>query len=137
MSLFVDTSVWYAALDRSDRSHDRATGILGSASTVAITDHIMVETHRLAAYRLGSEVADAFLGRVLAGDVDVEVVNLRDLERAAAVRMRYPDQRFSLVDCTSFVVMERLRLEEVASFDDDFAVYRYGRGDAKAFTVIR
>ena len=41
------------------------------------------------------------------------------------------------MDRTSFAAMERLGLTRVASFDDDFAVYRYGRGRTKAFDVLR
>jgi hypothetical protein len=33
--------------------------------------------------------------------------------------------------------MERLGITRVASFDDDFAVYRYGRLRDRAFDVIR
>ena len=113
MSLFVDTSVWYAALDRSDRSHDVARSILTDHGPLAVTDHILVETHRLAAARLGGTVADTFLNNVLGGSAAVEIVGIADLERAARIRAEYPDQRFSLVDCTSFVVMERLRPDRV------------------------
>jgi predicted nucleic acid-binding protein len=137
VSLFVDTSVWYAALDRSDRSHEIAKQLLGHAESPAVTDHIVVETHRLASYRLGTAVGDTFLQTILGGAATVEPVTLPDLERAASVRARYPDQSFSLVDCTSFVVMERLRLNRVATFDDDYAVYRYGADGRRAFTVVR
>jgi len=47
------------------------------------------------------------------------------------------DQTFSIVDRTSFVVMERLGLTRVASFDRDFAIYRYGRDRNRAFEVMR
>jgi hypothetical protein len=33
--------------------------------------------------------------------------------------------------------MERLGLSRVASFDSDFAVYRYGRNRDRAFEVVR
>lgn len=33
--------------------------------------------------------------------------------------------------------MERLGLERAASFDDDFAVYRWGPGRRRAFEVLR
>ena len=49
----------------------------------------------------------------------------------------FPDQDFSLVDRTSFAVMERLGLERAASFDEDFAVYRWGPGRRRAFDVLR
>jgi uncharacterized protein len=34
-------------------------------------------------------------------------------------------------------VMERLGVSRVASFDRDFAIYRYGRKRDKAFEVLR
>ena len=49
----------------------------------------------------------------------------------------FTDQRFSIVDRTSFAVMERLGLTRVASFDQDFAIYRYGRKRDRAFEVLR
>jgi hypothetical protein len=33
--------------------------------------------------------------------------------------------------------MERLGLTRAASFDDDFAIYRYGRSHDRAFEVLR
>ena len=60
-----------------------------------------------------------------------------DLERVFALGEAYPDQGFSIVDRTSFAVMQRLGLERAASLDDDFAVFRYGPGKRKAFTVTR
>jgi len=40
------------------------------------------------------------------------------------------------VDLTSFVVMERLGVHQVASFDNDFAIYRFGPRRERAFTVL-
>ncbi len=34
--------------------------------------------------------------------------------------LRYQDHRFSFVDCTSFAVMQRLRLDVAITLDDDF-----------------
>ena len=47
------------------------------------------------------------------------------------------DQEFSLVDRTSFAVMERLGITRVASFDNQFSVYRFGPRRSRAFEVIR
>jgi predicted nucleic acid-binding protein len=49
----------------------------------------------------------------------------------------FSDQKFSIVDRTSFAVMERLGLSRVASLDDDFSIYRYGRNRDRAFEVLR
>jgi uncharacterized protein len=51
--------------------------------------------------------------------------------------LAFRDQKFSIVDRTSFAVMHRLGLHRVASFDDDFAIYRYGRSRDRAFSVLR
>lgn len=50
---FVDTSAWYAVLDRSDRNHQRATALLNIDAPQVMTDHVLAETSRLAAHRLG------------------------------------------------------------------------------------
>ncbi|HEX9644845.1 MAG TPA: PIN domain-containing protein [Acidimicrobiia bacterium] len=137
MSLFVDTSAWYALLDRSDRSHERITAILGGAGELVLTDHVLVETHRLAAHRLGGAVADRFWTAVNDGQATLEPVGLADLGGALAIRIGWPDQAFSLVDCTSFVVMQRLRITAVVTLDDDFAVFRFGSRRQHAFEIAR
>ena len=60
-----------------------------------------------------------------------------DLEVAWAIGEAFPDQDFSIVDRTSFAVMQRLGVHRVASFDADFAVYRFGRGRNRAFEIVR
>jgi uncharacterized protein len=67
----------------------------------------------------------------------IEPVVAGDLEVAFAIGEAYSDQDFSIVDRTSFAVMQRLGLERAASLDDDFAVFRYGPRRRLAFTVVR
>jgi hypothetical protein len=47
MSLFVDTSVWYAAADSSDISNARAKAILAHGEPLVTTDHVLAETWAL------------------------------------------------------------------------------------------
>ena len=67
----------------------------------------------------------------------IEPVGRADLEAARATGLAFPDEDFSLVDRTSFAVMERLGLERAAAFAADFAVYRYGSNRHRAFEVVR
>jgi len=60
-----------------------------------------------------------------------------DLEAAWSIGAAFPDQDFSIVDRTCFAVMERLGLTRVASLDDHFAIYRYGRNRDRAFDILR
>lgn len=69
--------------------------------------------------------------------LSIAFVDAADLERALAIAERWADQDFSLVDCTSFAVMERLGCTRAASFDADFAIYRYGPDGTRAFEILR
>ena len=120
MSPFVDTSVWYAAADR------RVT-----------TDHVLIEMWVLLRHRLNREAAERFWDGLRRGVALVEPVTAADLEVAWAIGEAFVDQDFSVVDRTSFAVMQRLGLERAASFDHDFAVFRYGRRRERAFSVLR
>jgi predicted nucleic acid-binding protein len=137
VSLFVDTSVWYAAADSGDRSNGRAQEILSGGDALVTTDHVLVETWALLRWRIHREAADAFWRGLRSGVAALEVVGQADLMAAWAISDSFPDQDFSLVDRTSFAVMERLGLESAASFDDDFAVYRWGPNRRRAFQVVR
>jgi predicted nucleic acid-binding protein len=136
VSLFVDTSAWYAAADRSDRSHRRAKAVLAVDETLVTTDHVLVETWVLLRHRLGRAAAERFWEGLRAGAADVELVTAADLAVAWAAGESFPDQDFSIVDRTSFAVMQRLGLRRVAAFDDDFSVFRFGRGRRQAFEVL-
>jgi predicted nucleic acid-binding protein len=65
------------------------------------------------------------------------MVTNEDLAAAELIRVAFPDQRFSLVDRTSFASLERLGISRVASFDNDFVIYRYGVHRDRAFEVLR
>lgn len=137
MSLFVDTSAWYAAADRNDRSHRRAVTVLGAGETLVTTDHILVETWLLLRHRLGPREAERFWEGLRSGVAEIEPIGAADLEAAWAVGSFFPDQDFSIVDRTSFAAMLRMGLRRVATFDQDFAVFRFGPGRRQAFEVVR
>jgi predicted nucleic acid-binding protein len=137
MSLFVDTSVWYAAADSSDSGNARAKAILSAGEPLVTSDHVLVETWVLVRYRLGRRAAERFWEGLRSGVAAVETVGPADLEAAWAIGVSYRDQDFSIVDRTSFAVMLRLGIDRAASFDDDFAIYRFGPNRRRAFTVVR
>jgi predicted nucleic acid-binding protein len=64
------------------------------------------------------------------------LIGAADLEVAWAIGQAFDDRDFSIVDRTSFAVMQRLGVPRAASFDRDFAVYWFGPGRRQAFEVI-
>jgi predicted nucleic acid-binding protein len=137
MSIFADSSFWFATIVARDDYNERAKVIARSENVFVTTDHVVVETWLLLNSRYHRQGAETFWERMRRGAVQVEMITAADMDAAWLVGERYPDQSFSLVDRTSFVVMERLGLTRVVSFDRDFAIYRYGRDRNRAFEVLR
>lgn len=136
MTKFVDSSVWFAAAFARDRNNGLAKSILLSLDGSRRTDHVLAETWQLLSARFGREVADTFWCRLRESGAVIEPVTASDLEAAAQIPAAYPDDEFSLVDRTSFAVMERLGITQAASFSPSFAAYRYGVRK-KRFRIVR
>ena len=136
MTLFVDSSAFYAAADRGDTSHERATAVLGAGEGLLTTDHVLVESWLLVRHRLGREAGERFWAAIRSGAAVLEVVGAADLEVAWAIGQEFGDQDFSIVDRTSFAVMQRLGVLRAATFDRDFAIYRFGPGRRGAFEIV-
>lgn len=139
MTIFLDTNVLVATALVRDQHHRRAREVVRSLSTedAFTTDHVVVEGWFLINARVGWGEAMRFWWSVRELPISLETVTIPDLERAHAIAEIWSDQHFDLVDCTSFAVMERLGCRRAASFDVDFAVYRYGARRDKAFDILR
>jgi predicted nucleic acid-binding protein len=111
--------------------------VLDEAPALLTTDHIVVETWLLLKNRFNQAAAEEFCRRIMSGWCRIEIATYEDLQAAEAIRSAFLDQKFSFVDRTSSVVMERLGLARVASFDNDLSIYRYGANRDLAFEVLR
>ncbi|MDP9361029.1 MAG: PIN domain-containing protein [Acidobacteriota bacterium] len=132
----MDTSAWYAAADGADRSHERAKAVLSATEALVTTDHVLIETWMLLRHRIGRKQALVFWER-LGSVAMIESVTSADVEVARQIAEAWNDQDFSIVDCTSFAVMQRLGIRRAASYDADFGVFRFGPGRRLAFDVVR
>lgn len=139
MTAFLDSSVLFASANPSDGGHGRAAALLRElvGDSLVTSDHILVETTTLISRWVGWRAARNWWLSIDESPVRVECVSEVDLERARSIALAWDDQNFSLADCSSFAVMERIGCRRVASFDSEFAIYRYGVGRSKAFDVLR
>jgi predicted nucleic acid-binding protein len=121
-SIFVDTSAFFALADRSDRYHRTTVTFLQSNTRLLVTSNFIVcETLTLIRMRLGYAAAIQF-GKRLRDEstTPVAFIEPTDEQEAWRIFQRYKDHRFSFVDCTSFAIMERMKLNTVLAFDEDF-----------------
>ena len=124
MSVFVDTSALYAALDANDDAHARArsawTELINSRRPLLTTNYVCVESAALLQARLGMDAV-----RVLFDDllpvVTVVLIDEALHAQAVATFLDANRRRLSLVDCASFAVMRRRGISAAFAFDPHFA----------------
>ena len=138
MRTFVDTSGFYALASRSDRHHlaARAAFSARQPGEWITTDHVMVETWLLVRSRLGHAAALQFWDDLAHGLAAVAGLSSADLARARGIAEDWRDQEFSLVDCTSFALIERLGLDRALAFDTHFRIYRWGPGKRRKLILV-
>jgi len=125
--IFVDSGAWYAVADRKDPDHAGAVSFLKSnAFPLLTTNFIFDESVTLMRSRMGWEVASDFGRKIRTGTISrVAEVRNEDEERAWEIFLKFKDQDFSYTDCTSFAVMERLKIDIAFTFDGHFETMKY------------
>jgi predicted nucleic acid-binding protein len=120
--IFVDTSAWFAIVNKSDPDHQAASDLLTSCPGHLVTSNFVFdETITLCACRLGCDAA-VRVGEALLDPHVVDLIRVTPQDEAAAWRLfrSRRDKGYSFTDCTSFVMMRRLRIATAAALDDDF-----------------
>jgi predicted nucleic acid-binding protein len=125
--IFVDTSAWYAIVDKDDSDH-KAAVVFHSGNTIPLitTNAVFSETITLIRYRIGHDAARIF-GQKLKESSFVRLVAVTPLdeERAWEIFTKYRDQDFSFTDCTSFAVMQKMGIDAAFTFDKLFSVMKF------------
>ena len=124
--VFVDTAGWMACADESDPVHEPACGARDTAleqgSVLVTTDYVIDETLALIRKRLGLAAAKAWWEQVEGSSrLRWEWVGMVRAERARSLFFRYRDKDYSFTDCTSFVVMQQLKLKQALTTDQHFS----------------
>ena len=138
--VFVDTSAWFALIQRTDAWHERSVQLLTieHRHDLATSDLVLAEAWALTRSRQHRPVADDLVSMILEHALaEIIPASIQDFRAALRIGEAFSDQDFSLTDRTSWAVMERCGITEAVSFDSDFLVYRYGPHRNLAFTVHR
>ena len=124
-AIFVDTAGWMACADEADPAHRRACSARDTAleqgQLLVTTDYVLDETLTLIRTRLGLTAAEAWWEQVEnSSRVRWEWISVTRAEKARHLFFRYRDKDYSFTDCTSFVVMNELKLKQALTTDDHF-----------------
>jgi hypothetical protein len=132
--IFLDTGFLFALFAEHDARHERAVRAFEAfadrrlSDLILTTNYVVAETITLVRVRGHRDAAHAHelavaVGRRLRAGVFGRVHRATEDDESAAFAylVRHRDQRYSFVDCLSFVVMERQGIREALTFDDDFA----------------
>ena len=131
--LFVDTGAWIALNNTKDNHHKNAVNanrdFLDSGYFYVTSDYVLDETYTLLRSDVGHKRAVEFgnemTGLQKKGKINIVHINQVVHEKAWEIFEKYSDKDFSFTDCTSFIVMELLRINEAFSFDKHFDQYGF------------
>jgi uncharacterized protein len=123
MSLFVDTSGFYAVFDRDDANHLKAKASwakwLREGEPLVTNNYVLIETLALLQSRLGLTAVRAFQEDVMPL-MHVEWVSEEQHRSAVEAALAASRRKLSVVDCVSFQTMRLQGLRTAFCFDSHF-----------------
>jgi len=122
LTVFVDTSAWYALASKGDNDHAVAQSIyrdlVDRDERLLTSSYVLAETMRLIQHRLGWAPLDLFVTAART----IEVCWIDGARHFASEKLLLERRRraLNIVDAASFVVMRELEIRDAFAFDTDF-----------------
>lgn len=124
MRVFADTSAIYALLAENDQNHPSAVrtwrSLLERNAVLETTNYVMLETAALVQRRLGL-AALRDLHTNIEPALAIHWMDEPQHQSAIGLTLAAFRRDLSLVDCSSFVVMEQMGITDAFCFDKHFA----------------
>jgi predicted nucleic acid-binding protein len=137
--VFVDTSAFLALANLADTHHTEALATFEATvgdADLKTSGHVIVETWYLLRSRLGRAAAMKFWDGFDRGAITIVGVTGQDFRRGREIAQEWSDQAFSIVDCTSFALIERFDIHRAFTFDKHFRIVRFGWRRQRALQIL-
>ncbi len=121
--IFVDTSAFFALVHLGDENYKQALftwkEMIKRNAALTTNNYVVVECFSLLQSRLGIQAAREFETRIVPL---LQIEWIGEQEHPAIVNLVFSANRrqLSLVDCSGFETMRRLKIEKVFTFDSHF-----------------
>lgn len=123
MIAFIDTSAFFALLDREDSNNRKAKNILEKIlipqNTLITSNYVVIESFSLIQHRLGLQAVREFHEDMLPL-INIEWINKSTHQSGVSALLTASRKKLSLVDCVSFEIMRNLGIKKVFAFDPHF-----------------
>lgn len=125
MSVYIDTSAFYAIVDTSDLNHHAAAsvwqGLLDRDEALFTSSYVVTETIALLHNRLGTAVVRRFVEEALPA-VQIRWIDQATHDTALTAMLAVPGKRGpSLTDCANLVDLRQLKVQNLFAYDQHFA----------------
>lgn len=128
--VFVDSAAWISLLVEVDDHHPPMVGqwreLLGAGAGFVTSSDVCSETITYLRYKIGYRSAVSFHESIQAaqakGRLLIEWVTPSIFDEAWKLFRQYDDRKLSMVDCTSFVICRKRRIETVLTLDKHFLI---------------
>lgn len=126
-NIFIDTGAYLALFHKQDRHHQECCKFwekIDNSNCIPITtNHVIDELATLLARRTDYNFAYRKLHEIYASEYPIIYRPDRDDELKALESFgKYADQKVSFTDCLSFAVINKLKIEQIFSFDKHFSI---------------
>jgi predicted nucleic acid-binding protein len=137
--IYVDSSAFYALLDRSDPHHKEASTLwkvlLHDDVTLITSNYVVAETAKLLQDKIGFEAARLW-NRDILGILDVCWVDATMHQHAYELWLNLGRMRLSLIDCVSLVTMHHHQIEKIFCFKPHFTEHGFDLLSANGHLII-
>ena len=131
--ILIDSGPMIALFNRDDKYHDASVGFIKKNKHELITTlaSITEVTHLLDFSR---EAQSNFLEWIRLGAVNIVNITIHDIERIKWLMDKYADLPMDFADACLVHLGEKLDINEVATIDRDFDIYR--KSNRRSFTKL-